>query len=260
MIDIHSHLIPNIDDGSQDISHSIAQLKLMDAGGVNGLFLTSHYFRGHYHYSREEYDKRKNTLVEAAKAAGIGIKLHSGFEIFVQPGIVEDIKEKNLTMGDSKYILIESELNGLPSDFYANVFPLLRAGYRPILAHAERYVSMMKKPNRAREMNDKNIYVQTNAGSLLGLYGEKVRQTAWIMIENGWSHFLASDDHVRGDYQVMFDAHQLICERIDKHTADLLCHDFPGMIANGENVPYTYVHVHRPRKHHRRSFFRRLFG
>ncbi len=86
-------------------------------------------------------------------------------------------------------------------------------------------------------MNDKKHLFQTNAGSLLGLYGEKVRQTAWIMIENGWSHFFGFRRPCPGDYQVMFDAHQLICERNDKHTADLLCHDFPGMIANGKMCP-----------------------
>jgi len=260
MIDIHSHIIPNIDDGSQDIAGSIEQLKQMEKGGVSELYLTSHYFRGHYHYSREEYDDKKLVLEQAAKDAGIGIKMHSGFEIFIQPGIVEDIREKELTMANSKYILIESELNGLPTDFYDNVFPLLRSGFRPILAHAERYVSIMKKPSRAREFNDKNIYVQTNAGSLLGHYGDKVRQTAWILIENGWTHFLASDDHVRGAYQAMFDAYQLIAERIDEHTANLLCRAFPAMISANDKVPYTYVHVHRPRKHHKRSWYRRLFG
>jgi protein-tyrosine phosphatase len=260
MIDIHSHIIPNIDDGSQDLDQSLEQLKSMEAGGMQEVFLTSHYFRGHYHYSRAEYDAKKDALTQAAREAGIGLKLHSGFEIFIQPGIVEDIREKQLTMGDSTYVLVESELNGLPTDFYDNIYPLLRAGYRPILAHAERYVSIMKKPARARELNDRNIYVQTNAGALVGLYGEKVRQTAWTLIENGWTHFVASDDHVRGDYRVMFEAYQLIAQRIDEHTAKLLCNDFPAMICSGEKIPYSYVLVRRPRKHHRKSWLRRVLG
>lgn len=260
MIDIHSHLIPNIDDGSQDLQQSLEQLKSMEAGGLKEVYLTSHYFRGHYQYTRAEYDAKIAELELAAGNEEIGVKLNSGFEIFIQPGIVEDIREKQLTMGDSTYVLVESELNGLPTDFYDNIYPLLRAGYRPILAHAERYVSIMKKPTRARELNDRNIYIQTNAGALLGLYGEKVRRTAWTLIENGWTHFVASDDHVRGTYKVMFDAYQLISDRIDEHTAKLLCVSFPAMIGANEKIPYTYVQVRRPRSHRRKSWLRSLFG
>ncbi|MDD2210622.1 MAG: capsular biosynthesis protein [Candidatus Cloacimonetes bacterium] len=260
MIDIHCHIIPNIDDGSNGLDKSITQLENMERGGIKKVYLTSHYFRGHYYYSRAEYDSKMNALAQAAKQAGLDICLQSGFEIFIQPGICEDIKAKNLTLGDSPYVLIESELNGLPSDFYDNVYPLLRAGYKPILAHAERYVSIMKKPGRVRELNDKNIYVQTNAGALVGLYGEKVRQTAWTIIENGWSHFVASDDHVRGEYSAMFDAYELISDRIDEHTANLLCKEFPAAIASEEKIPYSYVHIHTLRKHHHRSWFRSIFG
>ena len=259
MIDIHSHIIPNIDDGSQDLQRSLKQLQQMELGGVEEVYLTSHFFRGHYHYSRADYEAKKLALVEAAKDAGIRMKLHSGFEIFIHPGILDDIRKNNLVLKDGPYILIESELNGLPTDFYSNVYPLLRYGYKPILAHAERYVSIMKKPSQARDLTDKNIHIQTNAGSLLGLYGEKVRQTAWVLIENGWTHFLASDDHVRSDYSAMFEAYRLICERIDERTADLLCNKFPAAIGAGDKVPYSYVHVHRPRKHHRK-WYRRLFG
>lgn len=260
MIDIHCHLLPQIDDGSKDTESSIEQLRLMEDGGISKAYFTSHYFRGHYHYSRDEYDVKLLDFKHAAKTAGFGIEIESGFEVFLQPRIVEDINEKSLTMGSSKYVLIESELNGLPTDFYNNVFPLLRAGYYPILAHAERYVSMMSKPSRARDLSERNIYIQTNAGSLIGHYGEKVRKTAWTMVENGWTHFIASDDHTRLPYFAMFEAYKQVCERIDEHTAELLFSIHPRSIANEEKILYQYVQVHR--KHHKRkkNWFVRLFG
>ncbi|HOH98546.1 MAG TPA: capsular biosynthesis protein [Candidatus Cloacimonadota bacterium] len=259
MIDIHCHLLPNIDDGSRDIESSIEQAGQMSGSGITRAYLTSHYFRGHYHYPRADYDTRLKELQQALDQHDIGLKLESGFEIFIQPGILKDIDEHHLTMGNSKYILIESELNGLPTDFYDNVYPLLRAGYKPILAHAERYVSIMKKPSRARELVDKNIYLQTNAGALLGQYGEKVRQTAWTLIDNGWTHFIASDDHVRMPYTNMQEAYELLSERIDDHTARLLTTDFPAYIESGDKLPYAYVQVRRPRHHHKRSWLKRLF-
>lgn len=259
-IDIHSHLLPNIDDGSKSLERSIEQLWDMQAHGVKSLFLTSHYFKGHYHYSRKEYDTRFEELADAAKEAGIKISLYPGFEVFVQTGIIDDIKEKSLTMGDSNYILIESELNGLPPDFYANVYPILRAGYTPILAHAERYVSIMKRPSKARDLIERDIYIQCNAGSLLGLYGEKVRQTTWTLLERGWVHFMASDDHVRGDYGFVTKACELVKERIDEHTANLLFHKYPASIIESQAIPYSYVQVREDHSRRRKSLWERVFG
>ncbi len=260
MIDIHSHIIPYIDDGSTSLEQSLAQLKKAEEGGVSEIYLTSHYFRGHYQYTRQEYDEKLNALREQTQKAGLQIKLISGFEVFIQPGILDDIQEHSLTMGDSRYVLIESELNGLPPDFYANVYPLLRAGYKPILAHAERYVSIMRKPSKARELTDRDIYIQSNAGSLLGGYGEKVRQTAWVLLENGWTHFLASDDHARGEYGALFEGAKLVEKRIDGLTAKLLTQDYPARIESGENIPYSYVMVRKSRHRPKKSVLRRLFG
>jgi protein-tyrosine phosphatase len=260
MIDIHTHLLPNIDDGSKDPMDSLRQLKLMAAGGVKRVYLTSHYFRGHYQYSRTEYDAKFNLLAQQVKDAKLNLELVPGFEIFLQSDILQDIQKYKLTMGDSPYILIESDLNGLPDDFYSNIFPLLRAGYKPILAHAERYVSIMKKPTLADSLAQQNIYIQTNAGSLLGVYGEKVRKTAWTLVNNGWTHFVASDDHVRGDYMNFFTARDAIEARIDNHTADLLCHEYPSAISSGASIPYRYVHIYRPHNHRRRSWLKRLFA
>jgi protein-tyrosine phosphatase len=260
MIDIHTHLLPNIDDGSKDPDDSLRQLKKMADGGIKRVYLTSHYFRGHYQYSREEYNDRFNLLSAQLKQAGVNLDLQPGFEIFLQSDILQDIKKHHLTLGDSPYILVESDLNGLPGDFYNNIFPLLRAGYKPILAHAERYVSIMKKPSNAESLTHRNIYLQTNAGSLLGLYGEKVKETAWILVNNGWTHFVASDDHMRGGYHAYFAARDSIEARIDNHAAHLLCHVFPSAISSGESIPYQYVDVYRPRNHHRRSWLKRMFA
>jgi len=258
MIDIHTHLIPNLDDGSSGMDETISQLKTMSEGGVRRVYLTSHYFRGHYQYTRQEYDRHFNEVVAEVKHQHVNLELLPGFEVFLQPQILIDIKGQNLTLGDSPYILIESELNGLPNDFYTNVYPLLRAGYRPILAHAERYVSIMRKPSLAENLSHRNLYMQTNAGSLLGAYGDKVKETAWKLVNNGWTHFIASDDHVRGEYFNLFAAYSEIESQIDSHAAELLCETHPSAIASGKTIPYHYVEVIRP--HRKRSWFKRLFA
>jgi protein-tyrosine phosphatase len=257
MVDIHCHLLPGIDDGSDDPLLSLEQLRTMADGGIRQVFLTSHYLKGHYEYSREDYDSRLEYLRSEAQSEGLDISLHPGFEVFIQPNILQDIKAKRLTMGDSQFVLIESDLNGLPYDFYNNVYPLLRAGYKPILAHAERYVSIMKSPKEARSLTERNIYIQVNAGSLLGGYGEKVRQTAWTLVNYGWAHFLASDDHVRGPYSAYFDAVGMIREQLDDHAAELITKIYPREVVENGSIPYSYVYVHDSRHHHsRRHHFR----
>ncbi len=267
MVDIHCHLLPGIDDGSTNLQSSMEQLRAMAAGGIRQVFLTSHYLKGHYEYPREDYDALLDSLRQAVQAEGLNSTLLPGFEIFIQPNILQDIQQNNLCMGDSRYLLIESDLNGLPNDFYSNVYPLLRAGYKPILAHAERYVSIMKSPKEARSLTERNIHIQVNAGSLLGGYGEKVRQTAWTLINYGWAHFLASDDHARGPYNAYFQAKQMICDQLDEHAAELITKFYPREIVENGNVPYSYVYVHAPRHshshHHRRgvkSILKKIFG
>lgn len=261
MVDIHTHLLPNIDDGSKSVSDSLNQLSLMAEGGINRAYLTAHYFKGHYQYTRSEYDAKFNDIVAKVKENGIDIDLQPGFEIFLQPDILEDIKKYELTLGKSSYVLLESDLNGLPNDFYNNIYPLLRAGYKPILAHAERYVSIMKKPSKAEDLIKRNIYMQISAGSLLGLYGEKVKSTAWILVTKGWTHFIASDDHLRNRYHIYFEARKKVEEMIDNHTAHLLFYVYPASINNGENIPYEYVQVYSPNHHHhhKRNWIKRIF-
>jgi protein-tyrosine phosphatase len=260
MIDTHCHLIPNIDDGSDGIESSLAQMKLMAEGGVREAFLTSHFFRGHYQYPREEYDRKLQELQNLADRNGILLKLHPGFEVYLQPNVLEDIQNFNLVLGSSRYVLLESDLNGLPNDFYTQIFPILRKGYKPILAHAERYVSIMKHPKDASHMIERNIYIQVNTGSLLGFYGEKVKETAWNLLRNGWVHLLASDDHVRGPYTHFFKALEQVESEIDRTTVELLTDKYPSHILRGQDIPYRYVFVPHPyhRHHKKRSLKSRI--
>ena len=265
MIDTHCHLIPNIDDGSDSRDKSLEQIKLMAAGGVTHAFMTSHYINGYSKYTREIYDAKLEELRSMTRDNGLNIKLLPGFEVFIHPQSIEDIQKYNLTLGDSKYVLVESDLNGLTDDFYNYLYPLLRKGYRPILAHAERYVSIMQKPRDAKMLIDKDIYLQVNSGSLLGQYGEKIRDTAWILVRNGWVHLLASDDHGRMPYGSLFKAREMLQSELDNQIVDLLTVDFPSMVISGKPIPHKYMYLQgKPERHsHRRkkkSLWRRIFG
>ncbi|MGC9362821.1 MAG: CpsB/CapC family capsule biosynthesis tyrosine phosphatase, partial [Candidatus Syntrophosphaera sp.] len=209
----------------------------------------------------DKYHSKLEALRSMVRENGIGITLHKGFEVYLHPETSKDIQEYGLCLGDSRYVLLETDLNGLPVDLYHSIFPILRQGYRPILAHAERYVSIMKHPRQARELIEQSVYIQVNSGSLLGIYGKAVQETAWVLVRNGWAHLLGSDDHARSPYGGFFQAREKLEREIDGRIPSLLTEEFPQIVLEDGIIPYKYVYL-RPVREHRasRSFLRRIFG
>ncbi|MFO8145578.1 MAG: CpsB/CapC family capsule biosynthesis tyrosine phosphatase [Candidatus Syntrophosphaera sp.] len=266
MIDIHCHLLPQIDDGSDSEEKSLQQLRLMYEGGIRQVFLTAHFTHGYEQHGRDEdyvakYHSKLESMRSLVRENGIDIGLNKGFEVYVTPQTSGDIAKHDLSLGNSRYVLLETDLNGLPVDFYLTLFPILRQGYKPILAHAERYVSIMQDPREAKKLIQRNIYIQVNSGSLLGAYGKKVQETAWLLVRNGWAHLLGSDDHARSPYGGFFQAREKLEREIDGQISTLLTEEFPHTVLDDGIIPYKYVYL-KPVRQHRtsKSFLQRIFG
>lgn len=260
MIDCHTHILPNLDDGSPDLTSSLEAIKQMAEGGIKSVFCTSHFMAGIYQYSHEDYMSVFRELESEVTHQGINISLYPGSEVYMVAGATDLIKEHKLTLADSSYVLIETDLNGFPTDLAKNIFDLLRAGYKPILAHAERYVSVMMKSHEAKEMINRSVYIQVSAPSVIGGYGEKVKQTAWKLLNKGWVHLLGSDHHTRSDYGAYFEARNKIIEHVDMETAELLTNIHPQAIIDNAKIEYEYVFVQTPPKRRHHSGFLRHLG
>jgi protein-tyrosine phosphatase len=258
MIDIHTHLLVGVDDGSNDLEVSVNRLKMMKEVGVEGVVLTSHYMRGSFDNTSSIITPKFKALKVAANQDDNDIDLYQGYEVYLAPSVANDILDYDLTMNRTSYVLVETDLNAFPTDFKENLFQLVRKGYKPILAHAERYVNILRHLSEADDLINRNVYMQVNSASLLGGYGRKVKQTAWGLVENGWVHFVASDDHCRNPYYNLHIARAVIAESIDDLTADLLTRVFPQKMLNGEDIPYRYVDITHERR--RKSFLKRIFG
>lgn len=257
MIDCHAHLIPNVDDGSKSLESSINTLRQMASGGIESVICTSHYMKGHYQFNYEDYKVKFRELEAEIKHQNIPITIYTGAEVYLSPNISDDIKENNLTLAGSNYVLVETDLNGFQYDFQKQLYDVVKHGYRPILAHAERYVSVMLKTHTIKDLVKRNVYIQVNAASLLGGYGEKVKQTAWKLMNRGWVHLLGSDEHIKGEYSSFFKAVSKIKEHIDEQTATLLTQTYPQAILQNEHIPYDYVIVHQDKK---KNFFQSIFN
>jgi protein-tyrosine phosphatase len=261
MFDIHTHLIPGVDDGSPDLETTLAHLHLIQDACVTAVVFTSHYMRGAYLNTRDALQTRFDELCQVALEQGITLKFYQGAEVFLVPGVENDVSEFGLNIDNTPYVLVETDLNHFSSDLYENLYQLLRNGFRPILAHAERYQAVIAHFHTAEEMIRRNVYIQVNAASLLGGYGSKVKKTAWFLLEQGWAHFVASDDHCRNPMYNLAMARNAIAQRIDEYTADLLTNKNPHRLLSSQEIPYEYVNFQVEKERHgRRNFWQRLFG
>lgn len=257
MIDIHTHVLHDVDDGSPDLATSIEHLKLMQAAGITDIFLTPHYLRPAFQNPPELIAKRIAELKETAKKEKIEINLHQGTEIYLEADIHKIIETKMLSMANTKYVLVETNMTEFPADLTHILYELVRNGFKPILAHPERYMNIILKPGIAEDFIHKNIYLQLNSGSLLGDYGSAIQKTAWHLLERGHAHFLASDNHCRVPAFNHHHAVNLIRKNIDDYTAELLTQTNPAKIFNDEKIEYFYV---KSIQHEKKGFFSRFFN
>lgn len=257
MIDIHTHILPGVDDGSPDLETSLHQLRLMQAAGITEVFLTPHYLRPAYQNPLELITAKIAELKEAVSSEKIEIKLHRGAEIYLEADIIELIESEQLTLGGTEYVLVETNMTSFPTNFLQILYDLVRSGFKPILAHPERYLEIIIRPKLAEDIIHRNVYLQLNSGSLLGHFGSEIQKLAWKLVERGHAHFLASDNHCRFaefNYHLAVD---LIRKNLDDFTADLLSLHNPAKIFKAEQIDYFYVDSITENK---KSFLSRLLG
>lgn len=202
MIDIHSHILPGIDDGSSNIESSVELVRELASGGVTEIIATPHYMdETIYDSPRFTNLKLVAELQKRLDAEEIPVKIYLGNEIYINRDILNFIESGEVSsMGDSDYILVELPMSGeFPG--YADIFlELLRAGYKVILAHPERYVSFQKNFDLVTELADMGVLLQCNIGSFVDQYGKAARKLAVKMAKSKMIFGIGTDiHHLRGE-------------------------------------------------------------
>ncbi len=192
MIDIHSHILPNIDDGSRSLNETIHILKEAQKAGFTKIISTSHYIDGYYEANEEQRTK----LLKEIKENFQGIELYLGNEIYITNQMTDLLSEKKAsTINNSKYVLFELPMNTKAMDVKEVVFRLMEKGYVPIIAHPERYEYVKENIEYVRELADMGVLFQSNYGSSIGMYGKKAQKTQKKLLEEGLIQFFGSDVH-----------------------------------------------------------------
>jgi tyrosine-protein phosphatase YwqE len=193
--DIHSHLIPGIDDGSTSIEDSLNLIRGLHELGYTKLITTPHIMSDYYRNTPEIISAGLETIREAVKKEGIPVTLEAAAEYYCDHEFEKKIEQKQLLTFSGKYVLIElSYLN--PSDNFETVtFKLQLEGYIPVLAHPERYPYWYHSFDRYAEIRDKGVLFQINLASVTGHYGAGPKRIAERLIETNMVDLLGSDLH-----------------------------------------------------------------
>ncbi len=198
MIDFHSHIIPNIDDGSTSIDETINMIKEAKKVGFTGIISTSHYIQGYYDLNSYERKKLLD-IIEKKMSIDNELKLYLGSEIYFTSEIIELIENKKAsTINNTKYVLFELPMNTKPLFAKEVVYQLIEKGYRPIIAHPERYNYVQEEIKYAEELASMGAMFQANYGSIIGMYGNEAKKTLKRLLKNNLISFLGSDVHRAG--------------------------------------------------------------
>ncbi len=196
MIDFHTHIIPNIDDGSRSIEETFNLIKEANEVGFDGIVLTSHYIENYYETNVPERDVWVKAISDNLKTTGIETNLYLANEIYLSDNMMNLLIEgKASTINNTSYVLFEMPLNSEPMNLYDVIYSLQENKLIPVLAHPERYSFVQKEPELINDLIEKGVLMQANYGSILGQYGEKAEIIVRKFFEANMIHFLGSDVH-----------------------------------------------------------------
>ena len=198
-IDIHTHILPGVDDGSKSINESLAIIDYLIGIGVTDIVLTSHYIKGTgYNYDTKSRNEILNNLENELKDRDVF--LYIGNEVYLCDEVVDLYKKKEIcTLNNSKYMLVELPLSSYYKNFPNALCDLNEDGIIPIIAHPERYKFIQNDCKRIKELLEFDCLLQINIDSLIGKYGRKAKKLAKFLLKKNLVSFVATDTHYVSD-------------------------------------------------------------
>ncbi|MBI2844002.1 MAG: phosphotransferase [Armatimonadetes bacterium] len=197
MVDIHSHILPGVDDGAGDIEESVDLAELSASEGTTVIFATPHVAPLQDRELALQLPERVAALQDAIVSRGLPLRLVQGAEVYPDCGVLAALDAGlPLTLGGlGKHLLLDLPLTAIPLGFEQLVFDLQRCGITPILAHPERAIPVQMQPQMLEPLVHRGLLLQIDAGSMLGSHGPAAESAALMLLRHKWVQFVASDAH-----------------------------------------------------------------
>lgn len=202
--DMHSHFIPGIDDGAKTMRDSLDMLRAMEDFGYRKVITTPHIMGDFFRNTPEIILSGLEQVRVAAKAEGLQIEIEAAAEYYLDYELEEKLGKNPLLTFGKNYLLFEISYMNAPDNLGNFIFNLQTSGYKPVLAHPERYPFWFSKSlEQFEKLKDKGVLFQLNINSLTGHYSPATKKIAEEMISRGWYEFTGSDCHHVGHIELM---------------------------------------------------------
>ena len=193
--DMHSHLIPGVDDGSQSAKDSAALIAGLGRMGYKKLIITPHFMTGFYNNTADGVTRSLEILKEGIARQDLDISLDVAAEYYIDYDFMHDLGSKPMLTFGNKMLLFECSFTNQHRNFDETVFEMQINGYKPVLAHPERYTYWHGATRLMHEFHDRGILFQLNILSVIGAYASSVNKAAMTLIDNGLVDFIGTDLH-----------------------------------------------------------------
>lgn len=247
MIDLHTHLLPGIDDGAKSLEEAVQIIKQGKETGITAICTTPHLSSSFSKDRTEKIMENFLKLQEKVSVESIDMQLYLGSEIDLRMNF-DSIKRLPFFFINQtqKYLFVELPLGEFPSFTERTLFSLLIEGHSPILAHPERSLSKESDFERIEKLKDSGILIQLNAGSLLGDFGKKIQRGARRLLEENLVDFISSDAHDlnRRPITVMAEAFKKVKKELGEEKGLELFEKNPKKILQADNIE-TKIEIKR---------------
>lgn len=238
MIDVHAHILPNIDDGSGSIDETFKMIGEACDAGFSDIITTSHYIEETYNVNRLQRKQLISAINAKLKEKNVNINIHNGAEIYASQNMADEIYDGTIpTLANSRYVLFEIPMNSKILYLDRIIENLIGRLYVPIIAHPERYAIVQDNPNIVLNWINKGVLLQCNYGSLVGGYGNRAKKTIIKLLNANAVHFLGTDCHNQNSiYTAMDEIKEAYYKIIGKEEFEKLSTKNPACILNNVKI------------------------
>lgn len=250
MVDLHCHLLPEIDDGSKSMEISLRLAREAVENGVTHALLTPHHMNGRYVNHKQDVIKRTAEFRQQLEKNNIPLTVFPGQEVRINGQLIDALDKDDILFADedNRYLMLEFPDDDVPHYTNQMIFELQQRGITPIIVHPERNTMIMAHPELLYQLLQKDCLSQITASSYVGIFGEKVEDFSKKLIANGQGYLFASDAHdLPGRKYEMRQAFEKLSREYGQELAERYS-DNARAIINGENVPINEVRELKKKK------------
>jgi protein-tyrosine phosphatase len=240
MVDLHSHILPGVDDGAATLDDAVAMCRMAADDGTDTMVATPHRFDGVH--EDLPVDELRAKLAELQESVGASPRLVLGCELHFTHDIAERLIETReaISINDGPYVLVEFPPFAIPTGCETALYKLTSAGFKPIIAHPERNRAVQEKPERYYNLAELGLLSQIDAASLLGKFGRAAESAARILLECNLVHAISSDTHSPRRRKPGMSRSRAVARRlVGEEAAAAYVDANPRAIVDGAPIPFA---------------------